>query len=123
MHVAIIGAGFSGMLTAYLLEKKGIDVTNEEFLNNRFLQDSVAVLYMKDNKRALRRLLEDWEGREFKGVLITESGLLAAAHLVGSGNIWKWFDSDDPNGRTDSNGTSLRNYLSEFANYELRMNQ
>ncbi|HAS74071.1 MAG TPA: hypothetical protein DCS67_07995 [Clostridiales bacterium UBA8960] len=27
MHVAIIGAGFSGMLAAYLLEKKGIDVT------------------------------------------------------------------------------------------------
>lgn len=27
MHVAIIGAGFSGMLSAYLLEKKGIEVT------------------------------------------------------------------------------------------------
>lgn len=27
MHVAIIGAGFSGMLAAYLLDKKGIDVT------------------------------------------------------------------------------------------------
>ncbi len=27
MHVAIIGAGFSGMLAAYLLNKKGIDVT------------------------------------------------------------------------------------------------
>lgn len=27
MRVAIIGAGFSGMLAAYLLEKKGIDVT------------------------------------------------------------------------------------------------
>lgn len=27
MHIAIIGAGFSGMLAAYLLEKKGVQVT------------------------------------------------------------------------------------------------
>lgn len=35
MHVAIIGAGFSGMLSAYLLEKKGINVTvfeKEEYI-------------------------------------------------------------------------------------------
>lgn len=35
MHVAIIGAGFSGMLTAYLLEKQNIKVTifeKEEFI-------------------------------------------------------------------------------------------
>jgi glycine/D-amino acid oxidase-like deaminating enzyme len=39
MRVAIIGAGFSGMLAAYQLEKKGIDVTvyeKEEYIGGHF---------------------------------------------------------------------------------------
>jgi hypothetical protein len=47
MRVAIIGAGFSGMLAAYLLEKKGIDVTIYEKYEH--LGGHCRTLVSKDN--------------------------------------------------------------------------
>jgi hypothetical protein len=47
MRVAIIGAGFSGMLAAYLLEKKGIDVTIYE--KHEHIGGHCRTLVSKDN--------------------------------------------------------------------------
>ncbi|MBE0450842.1 MAG: FAD-dependent oxidoreductase [Clostridia bacterium] len=47
MRVAIIGAGFSGMLTAYLLEKKGIEVTVYE--KHEHIGGHCRTLVSKDN--------------------------------------------------------------------------
>jgi len=68
----------------------------------------------------LDRIIENYEGRKFKGIHITRSGVLAAAHLAGAGNVRKYFADSDMNGRTDANGTSIRDYLQEFNKYKLR---
>jgi hypothetical protein len=49
------------------------------------------------------------------GVLVTESGLLAAAHLVGAGSVRKWVR----NGKIsrDRNGVTLVSYLTKFNGY------
>lgn len=47
MRVAIIGAGFSGMLAAYMIEKKGIDVTVYEKLE--YVGGHCRTLVSKDN--------------------------------------------------------------------------
>jgi hypothetical protein len=100
----------------------GYRVTRSQFLLNDELQDSVMVTYMRSNNRLLDQLIERYEGRKFKGILITRSGVLAAAHLAGAGNVRKYFADGDMNGRTDANGTSIRDYLEEFNKYKLREN-
>ena len=99
----------------------GYNVTKEEFLRNSTLQDSVMVAYMRANYHDLRWFIDKYNGKTVKGVRVTTSGILAAAHLTGSGNVRKWFADDDYEGRTDANGTSLRQYMKEFSNYEIRL--
>lgn len=98
----------------------GFKVTSAQFLKNVQLQDSVMVSYMRANNMTLNNLIDRYEGRVFKGIRITRSGVLAAAHLAGAGNVQKYFSNNDANGRTDANGTSIRNYLEEFNKYKLR---
>jgi hypothetical protein len=99
----------------------GYRVTHREFLSNSELQDSVMVAYLRANHSDLRNLIRRYDGRRVKGIKITTAGILAAAHLGGSGNVKIWFASDDPYGRTDANGTSLRNYMIEFSKYKLEL--
>jgi hypothetical protein len=99
----------------------GFKVSPREFLSNSELQDSVMVAYLRANHRDLKSLINRYEGRTIKGIKITRAGVLAAAHLGGSGNVRMWFASDDPNGRTDANGTSLRHYMVEFSKYKLEL--
>ncbi len=72
---------------------------------------------LKANKHTLRRQIKKYDGKLVNGVLVTESGLLAAAHLVGAGSVRKWVR----NGKTykDGNGVTLVSYLTKFNGYYL----
>jgi hypothetical protein len=114
-----------GMMGKYQFDPRtvkvlGYRVSKNQFLRNPELQDSVMVSYMRANNSLLDRIIENYEGRKFKGIHITRSGVLAAAHLAGAGNVKKYFADGDMNGRTDANGTSIRDYLQEFNKYKLR---
>ena len=114
-----------GMMGKYQFDPRtvqvlGYHVSKNQFLRNPELQDSVMVSYMRANNSLLDRIIENYEGRKFKGIHITRSGVLAAAHLAGAGNVRKYFADSDMNGRTDANGTSIRDYLQEFNKYKLR---
>lgn len=97
----------------------GFRVEKDQFLNDHRLQDSVMLAYMRANNRELSTIIRRYEGKTYKGVHITRAGVIAAAHLVGSGNVRLYFNNDDPQGRTDANGTSLRDYLQEFNKYNI----
>lgn len=99
----------------------GYRVSQREFLSDAELQDSVMVAYLKANHSDLSGLIRRYNGKRIKGIRITTAGILAAAHLGGSGNVKIWFASDDLYGRTDANGTSLRNYMIEFSKYKLEL--
>ena len=114
-----------GMMGKYQFDPRtvkvlGFRVSKNQFLRNPQLQDSVMVSYMRANNSLLDRIIENYEGRKFKGIKITRSGVLAAAHLAGAGNVKKYFTDGDMHGRTDANGTSIRDYLQEFNKYKLR---
>jgi hypothetical protein len=68
------------------------------------------------NRIALRRF-EPCIGQTIGGVLITRSGLLAAAHLGGIRGV-KLFLTRNKNSK-DSNGTSIRKYLIKFQGYNI----
>lgn len=99
------------------LKNLGYKVTREEFLSNPILQEEAMLKLLKANKHTLRRQIKKYDGKLVNGVLVTESGLLAAAHLVGAGTVRKWIR----NGKkyTDGNGVDLTSYLVKFNGYYL----
>jgi hypothetical protein len=99
----------------------GFNVSQSQFLRDSDLQDSVMVAYMRSNKKDLIKIINRYDGRVHKGVKITEAGMLAAAHLGGSNSVVAWFNDDSYSGRADANGTSIRNYMSEFSKYKLEL--
>ena len=78
------------------------------------------VAYLRANNKELNSLISKYENKVVKGVKVTRSGVLAAAHLAGSANVKLFFQNADWNGRTDANGTSIREYMQTFSIYNLK---
>ena len=95
------------------------NVSNREFLANPSIQEKAMLTLLKRNKHTLRREIRKYVGKTIHGVYITESGILAAAHLGGAGNVKKFFR----NGKNfaDGNGTKITSYMKRFANYQLNI--
>ncbi|WP_230971717.1 transglycosylase SLT domain-containing protein [Nitrogeniibacter aestuarii] len=58
-------------------------------------------------------------GQTINGIEVTESGLIAAAHLVGAGKVKQWLASGGAILPRDGNGTKMTEYLQRFAGYSL----
>ncbi|MDO4880299.1 MAG: peptidoglycan-binding protein LysM [Capnocytophaga sp.] len=94
-------------------------VSSEDFLNSPELQEKVFQVSLSHNKWRLQREINLFAGKKIAGVLVTESGILAAAHLAGVGNVKSYLNSGGQNGFADANGTSIRNYMRSFQDYDL----
>ena len=95
------------------------DVSNREFLANPSIQEEAMLVLLKRNKRTLRREIKKYVGKTINGVYITESGLLAAAHLAGAGNVRRFFRKGYE--FRDGNGTKMTSYMIKFADYDLNL--
>tara|TARA_A100000172_G_scaffold79023_1_gene65348 strand:+ start:1776 stop:2369 length:594 start_codon:yes stop_codon:yes gene_type:complete len=95
----------------------GYNLSKEEFLSNPSIQEEAMIKLMKKNKKSLSRHIEKYDGKTIHGVFITESGLIAAAHLVGAGGVRKFLR----NGRVskDGFGTTTVDYILKFNGYKL----
>ena len=94
-------------------------ITNREFLSNPELQEQAMEDLLIHNKKILRRFIRKYHGSVVNGIYITESGILAAAHLAGPGNVRKFFR----NGYEfkDGNGTKMTSYMKKFSSYDLEI--
>ena len=88
------------------------------FLEDTKLQEQAFTAYAARNKWILRRDIKRYVGTYIGGVKITESGILAAAHLAGAGNVKIYLRSGGMNGFSDAFGTSIRYYLKKFKGYD-----
>lgn len=96
-----------------------IGVTNTtKFLRNPDLQEKAFKALLARNKWELRNEINRYEGRVINGVKITESGILAAAHLGGASSVKSYLRSNGQNGFTDGFGTSIRSYIKKFGGYD-----
>jgi hypothetical protein len=93
----------------------GINTTRSEFLANPDLQDEAAIRLMEANKIALQRYIDRYRGTYVHGYYITESGLLAAAHLVGVSPVIRFLNTGQV--KSDGYGTTLTRYIRIFKNY------
>ena len=59
----------------------------KNFLNNPNLQEDAFYALLCINKWELRKEIKNYSGRIINGIKITESGLLAAAHLAGASSV------------------------------------
>lgn len=89
------------------------------FLNDPILQEKVFYTNLSRNKWILRKDIVRYSGKRIGGVTITESGMLAAAHLAGPGNVKKYLRSWGRNNTQDAYGTKVSNYLSKFSGYDV----
>lgn len=88
------------------------------FLTNPELQEKAFVALCAKNKWELRREIKKYGGKTVGGVKVTESGILAAAHLLGAGSVKKFLHSNGNRRIRDGYGTSLRSYMRNYAGYE-----
>jgi hypothetical protein len=90
-----------------------------KFLNDPSLQEKVFYTNISRNKWILRKYIKYFVGKKVKGVEVTESGILAAAHLAGPGNVIKYLYSNGRRDVKDAYGTSLADYLKKFSGYDI----
>ncbi len=95
----------------------GFKMSKKEFLNSPEIQEEAMYKLLQQNKRYLRKYINKYNGKIVHGVLVTESGLLAAAHLGGAGSVKKWFRTGKI--RKDGNGVKITTYMEHFAGYDL----
>jgi hypothetical protein len=95
------------------------NISNREFLANPSIQEEAMLVLLKRNKHTLRREIKKYVGKTINGIYITESGILAAAHLGGAGNVKKFFRKGWE--FKDGNGTKMTSYMVKFADYDLKI--
>ncbi|WP_298541074.1 peptidoglycan-binding protein LysM [uncultured Aquimarina sp.] len=88
------------------------------FLNNPELQEKAFYANLSRNKWILRRDLKWFVGKRMNGIVVTESGVLAAAHLAGPGAVKKYLRSGGVDGFADAFGTTIRYYMKRFAGFD-----
>lgn len=91
----------------------------ETFLNTPGLQEKLFQISLSYNKWNLRKEIERYVGKRVGGILITESGILAAAHLAGAGSVKQFLKSSGSFNFADANGTTVANYMKSFQGYDL----
>jgi hypothetical protein len=98
-----------------------IDYLKNDFINEPAVQERAFLMNVMRNKWILRREISRFNGLVISDMFITESGIIAAAHLSGPGNVKKFLRSycDSELDLKDANGTKISDYLKTFKNYNI----
>lgn len=88
------------------------------FLGSPELQERAFYANISRNKWILRRDLKWFVGKRMNGIVISESGVLAAAHLAGPGAVKKYLRSGGVDGFADAFGTTIRYYMKRFSGFD-----
>lgn len=102
------------------LKGLGFHISKEDFINNPVIQEEAMHALLLHNQKKLKRYIKKYEGKTVHGIYITESGILAAAHLGGQGNVRKFFRSGFE--FQDGFGTTITSYMEKFSGYQLDLN-
>lgn len=89
-----------------------------KFLLSPKLQEAAFYANNSRNKWILQRDIKKYVGTKMNGIKITESGILAAAHLAGPGSIQRYLRTGGRYSFSDAFGTSVGHYLNRFKGYD-----
>lgn len=91
----------------------------EDFLNSPKAQENAQRIYKKCQWGYIKNFAQNYDGKTINGVLITQSGMLAATHLLGQTRLQEYLTSNGKIVRKDGYGTSIEEYLKKFAGYDV----
>lgn len=119
-YTVINNLGYLGKYQFGKATLQRFDIYNtKDFLQNPELQERAFLALCKVNKWILRKDIKRFTNKKINGIIITESGILAAAHLSGAGNVKKFLRSYGKQSFSDAFGTSIENYLQKFSGYDV----
>lgn len=111
--------GYMGKYQFGIETLKSIGIKDSaRFMNSPRLQEKAFVALLSKNKYDLQDYITYYEGKIVDGVKITESGILAAAHLGGSGSVKRFLNSNGEKKCKDDYGTSVKTYMKDFGGFE-----
>ena len=114
-NLALIDLGY--MKNKSWTGKDGM-TSEKKFLNSPKVQDNIMYKYTKRNMRYLKsKRVFKYIGKKFHGILVTKSGLLACAHLLGAGGTSRMFRSGTVG--KDAYGTKGTKYLKKVQNIKI----
>ncbi len=91
-----------------------------EFLRDTPKQDQAISNHHENLWHDIQTLnLGEYIGKTIAGVTITESGLIAGAHLVGTRGLKRFLRSNGRSIPKDGNGTPITKYIRTFAGYDI----
>lgn len=90
----------------------------DNFLTDPALQEEVFLANTRRNKWVLRRDIKLFSGKIIDGIEITESGILASAHLAGPGNVKRYLRSFGSEDFADAYGTDISYYMQKFSGFD-----
>ena len=99
------------------LKELKIKCSAQEFLDQPDLQEFAMDEHLRYNKKQLSEFIGQYQFTYYRGIFVTESGILAAAHLGGAGSVKKFFKGG--NIFKDGNGVPITTYMREFGGYNL----
>ncbi len=103
---------------ANTLKLMGVDDT-QLFISDPKLQEKMFDLNVARNKWILRRDIKRFVGKKINGTVITESGIIAAAHLAGAGNVKKYLRSYGKTDFSDAYGSNIKYYMRKFGGFDI----
>jgi hypothetical protein len=121
-YTAVNSFGYMGkyQFSRTTLNGLGLFISKNEFLNNPTVQDSMVIELLLHNRQLMGSYIQKYDGTEVKGRLVTESGILAAAHLIGPQRTKLYLDMGIDT--KDGYGTPVSAYIHQFSGYKLSLN-
>ena len=111
--------GYLGKYQFGIETLKSVGVRNSTvFLNSPEMQEKAFIALLAQNKWELKKEIEKYSGTLLNGIYVTESGILAAAHLGGPGSVKKYFKNKGKRFFRDAYGTSIQSYMKAFGGYD-----
>jgi hypothetical protein len=118
---AVNSLGYVGRYQIGIAMCKDLGTTRKELLESKTLQDKALLASLKINKWRCRKYISKYNNALIKGIVVTESGILAGAHLVGHGNVKKWLRSRGKVNPRDANGMGVEEYVRDFSGFNFNI--
>jgi hypothetical protein len=103
------------------LKTIGFNISTKDFIEMPQLQEVAMLLLLKHNKNTLATYIGKYQHTTINGIYITESGLLAAAHLGGCESVKKFLESNGTEVFKDGNGVPITRYMSRFQGFKIEL--
>ncbi len=110
--------GYVGLYQFGTMALKDLGLTKKEIRRDIELQHKAFKSLCMINKYRMRKYFK-YVGKNINGIKITESGMLASAHLVGSNAVKRYLSSGGRKISYDANKTTIEHYMKMFANYDV----